>query len=284
MSREAPCPAEARVAAEAACGSDLLLKLISDRRGSAVWRVSGSERVAALKVGSGPEGAAITARETTVLERMRIHGTLLSRGRGHEMAWMLRPWYEGPSSWEAMRSARTGEGPLSLARTRAVELCEAVAQLHATGWVHSDLQPQHDIHTQDGVRFIDMAWAWNPDKLAASPLFMGGLPHLLAPELALSIHKGERPVAPSPSAEVYTLAASLWWAITEEWPLDYGRAGIDASKATAAALREVIGTREMPLRSPRIWPVVQDGLAHVLLAPPETRPSAAELADWLRAS
>jgi hypothetical protein len=111
------------------------------------------------------------------------------------------------------------------------------------------------------------------------------MPHLLAPEVAAAVEDGVRPVAPSRPAEVYTLAASLWWAITGGWPLDYGGAGVDPAKLTAAQLRRAIGEGAFRLHSPSVWPGVQRVLAATVLAqPPERRPTAAELAVAVRAA
>ncbi|WP_314207208.1 serine/threonine-protein kinase [Streptomyces justiciae] len=236
----------------------------------------------AVKAGTGPDGAAITARETAAVTRMSAPGTVLAHGRGDALAWMLTPWYDGLSTWDVLHDVRAGTCQSPAARHHMIDLCEAVAALHREGWVHGDLQPSHAIHTTDGIRFVDCSWSWHPDRLAPSLLFRGGLPHLLAPELAQSIHEGVRPVAPSMSAEVYTLAASLWWAATGDWPRDYAHTGIAPGKVTAPVLRQIIGTCQIPLRRPYAWPDVQQVLAAVLTAPADCRRTAAELAQRLR--
>ncbi|WP_316741027.1 hypothetical protein [Streptomyces sp. MK7] len=111
------------------------------------------------------------------------------------------------------------------------------------------------------------------------------MPHLLAPELAAAVEDGMRPVAPSQPAEVYTLAASLWWAITGDWPLDYEGAGADPAQLTASELRRAIGKGAFQVRSPSMWPGVQRVLSTTVLAqPPELRPTAVELAAAVRAA
>ncbi len=167
-----------------------------------------------MKIGAGPEGSAITSREAEALSAMGEAGALLAYGQGRRSAWMVTPWYEGPSTWEALADVRYGDGNLDAGLGRVVELCEAVAQLHQADWVHGDLQPGHAIHTDLGFALIDCSWAWHPERLFPSMLFRGGMPHLLAPELAASVEAGDRPVTPSRAAEVYTLAACLWWAIS----------------------------------------------------------------------
>jgi serine/threonine protein kinase len=282
MTAETPCPVEARTAAETLCGPGTHLKLISNRRSSVVWQAHGPLKAVAVKVGTGPDGSAITARETTAARRMCTAGAVLAHGRGDALAWMVTPWYDGPSTWEVLHDVRAGTFQPHAAVQHMIDLCDAVAALHQEGWVHGDLQPSHAIHTADGVRFIDCSWSWHPDRLEASHDFRGGLPHLLAPELARSVQDGIRPVAPSASAEVYALAASLWWSITGDWPRDYTRIGIDPGTMTAPVLRQIIGTREIPLRRPIVWPGVQQILADALTTPAEHRPGAAEIARRLR--
>lgn len=233
-------------------------------------------------MGTGPHGTPVTARETTALIAMGQGHALLAHGHSEAAAWMITRWYDGPSTWQALHAVRAGVGLRSAALSHMIGLCEAVARLHQDGWVHADLQPAHALHTPSGVRLIDCSWAWHPEKLAPSPLFHGGRPHFLAPELALSIHEGERPVAPSQPSEVYTLAATLWTAITGDWPLDYAHIGVDPAALAPADLRRIISTGTIPLHGPWSWPDVQDILSDVLTQPAEHRPTAAELASRLR--
>jgi hypothetical protein len=42
-----------------------------------------------------------------------------------------------------------------------------------------------------------------PTRMPPSALLRGGMPHLLAPELATAVQLGKLPVAPQPAAEVF---------------------------------------------------------------------------------
>lgn len=280
--REPICPVEARGKARELCGGTAQWELISDRRGSAVWKARGPAGAVAVKVGRG-EGAAITSREAAVLERMPHHGgPPPSFGRSQEAAWLITPWYEGPSTWDLFRDVREGRDGFGPARDAAVAVCEAVGALHQAGWVHGDLQPQHFIHTAAGVRLVDCSWAWSPD-LSPSYMFRGGLVHLLSPQLAASVEEGIRPVAPTQQDEVYTLASSLWWACTGSWPLDYEAAGVSTGKMTAPELRRIIGEGHVPLASAdKPWPSFLGALRATLSAPASQRPTPLQLAAWLR--
>ncbi|WP_280665771.1 MULTISPECIES: hypothetical protein [unclassified Kitasatospora] len=260
--------------AEYRCGP-VELKEITYRRGSAVWKATGPVATVAIKSGYG-EGAEITVREAAVLDALA--GCSATAGSN----WYVTDWVDGPSTWEVFRSARESadDGGRVQALGGAIELCRAVAALHAEGWVHSDLQPSHGIHATAGVRLIDFAWAWHPG-FEQHPAFRGGITHLVAPELAASIAAGVRPVRPSVQAEVYALAGVLWTCVTGAWPLDYVAAGIDWNATTPDELRAAIATAEIPLAAARPWAEVQSVLADVLSAGPQKRPTAVELANVL---
>ncbi|MFF3097616.1 hypothetical protein [Streptomyces cyaneofuscatus] len=275
---EKRCPREAVQAATDLYGP-VVLHPVSDQRGSAVWRVVGPNGTAAVKVGFG-DAAYVTAREAAVLDRMRLSWYRATHGTAEDAYWIVTPWFAGPSTREVFDALHDGRADRNDAHKAAIDLCRTVAGLHGRGWVHADLQPEHAIHTTTGVRLIDMSWSWRPG-FPPSPRFMGGVPHLLAPELAASIEAGVRPVMPSPPAEVYALAGVLWTCVTGRWPLDYRWAGIRPHAIGAAGLRQAISTGSIPLDSARPWPELQHVLEDVLLAPASERPTEAQLADLI---
>ncbi|MEU5069587.1 hypothetical protein AB0G95_36765 [Streptomyces virginiae] len=280
MGQHPPLPPAARAAAEAACGPVELTE-ITDRRGSAVWKATGPDgHAAAVKVGYG-DGLPVTTREGEVLRLLR-RPDLLGAGTAAEASWLVTRWLDGPSTYKLFAPYRGGESGQEQALAAAVGLCRAVADLHAAGWIHSDLQPAHALHTPAGVQLIDLAWAWGPG-FEPTNAFRGGIVHLLAPELAASINVGLTPITPSPAADVYALAGSLWTCVTGGWPLDYHAAGIDPHHLSPAQLRARISNRAAPLSPARPWPELQKPLRDVLLAPRSNRPTANELEDLLAA-
>ncbi|WP_380283651.1 hypothetical protein [Kitasatospora purpeofusca] len=270
--------AAALKAAEAVCGP-VELEEISDRRGSAVWKASGPRGVVSIKLGTG-EAAEVTAREASVLDQ--LPGYTVTVGRFDGRVWFVTPWLTGPSTWDVFRPVRTGEGGRVEALAAAVDLCRAVTDLHEAGWVHGDLQPQHGIHTEQGVRLLDFAWS---RRLGITPwsTFDGTMIHLTAPELAARIINGPQPVETTQSADVYALAGTLWTCVTGTWPLDYETAGL-AKGTPLDALRKAIAHRAVPLTTRLPWPSLQARLRHVLLAAPDHRPSAAELTMLVKAA
>lgn len=272
------CPAEALKAAEAVCGA-VELTAITDRRGCAVWKAAGPAASVAIKYGRG-EGTEATVREARVLGR--LPGRRVTAGRAGEGSWLVTPWLHGPSTWQLFGPVRKGIRGHDQVLAGAVELCRAVAELHAAGWAHGDLQPAHGVHTADGVRLLDFAWSWR-EGARPWPAFHGGITHLVAPELAERIVTDPRSATPAPAADVYALAGTLWTCTTGRWPLDYAAAGLPP-QTEPAGRREAIATGRIPLDRATPWPSLQSALRPVLLDGPAARPTAAELAAVLAAT
>jgi serine/threonine protein kinase len=269
---------EALKVAEAICGP-LELSEISNRRGSAVWKATGPRGSVSIKLGTG-EAAEVTAREASVLDQMP--GYTVTVGRFAGGVWYVTPWLTGPSTWKVFRPLRKGNGGQDAALAAAVGLCRAVGALHAEGWVHGDLQPEHGIHGEDGTaRLLDFAWA---RKVGETPwtTFDGTLIHLTAPELAARIITGPQPVNTTQPADVYALAGTLWMCATGNWPLDYEAAGL-GHRASVEEKRKAIASRVVPMSAAMPWPALQACLRYVLLAEPDDRPTAAELAKLIEA-
>ncbi|OON76210.1 hypothetical protein GBW32_12205 [Streptomyces tsukubensis] len=274
------CPTRARAAAEEACGGPVGLAEVTHRRGAAVWKATVHAGTSvAVKAGYG-EVRTVTAREAEALRL--LPGYRVVSGQDDDVGWFVTPWLSGPSTWEVFRPVREGGPDRGGVLEAADGLCRAVAALHALGWVHSDLQPDHGILTDDGVRLIDLSWALRPGS-APDGAFRGGIPHLVAPELSARLALAQHPVTPTAAADVYALAGTLWACVTGRWPLDYRAEGIDPTQLTCAELHAVIAGRRLPLDDCTRWPAMRDTLRPVLLGHADDRPAAAELAGMIRA-
>ncbi|MCL6298644.1 hypothetical protein [Streptomyces kronopolitis] len=274
-----PFPTPAVASTEAACGTPVELTEISYRRGAAVWKAAGPDGTVAVKAGDG-KGAAATQREAAVLKALGWPDYLLASGGDSDVAWLVTHWFAGPSTWQVFAPVRSGADGKDGALSASVDLCRAVAELHASGWIHSDLQPSHGIHTDHGVRLIDCSWSWR-DGTEPVTEFRGGITHLVAPELAESVNSARQSPTPSTATDVYALAGTLWTCVTGRWPLDYAGTDIDPGRITPAELRTHIAGRRLPLDSATPWPAFQDILRPALLGRAGDRPTAAELAETL---
>ncbi|QHC32755.1 hypothetical protein [Streptomyces sp. HF10] len=87
-----------------------------------------------------------------------------------------------------------------------------------------------------------------------------------------------RPVCPTVADEVWTLAASIWWAASGQWPRDYRALAIDPSVFTESEPAKVLVRYGALLAH---WPELEAVLRYVLEAPAESRPSALDLAQHL---
>ncbi|MFD9595600.1 phosphotransferase [Kitasatospora sp. NPDC059973] len=186
--------------------------------------------------------------------------------------------------WDALEAAHRSADTAAERRsilTTAAEAAEALAELHAAGWTHGDLQPDHVVFEDDAVRIIDLACAQGPVPM---PFYVhrGGMTHTTAPEVAASVIGSTEHIATTPEADVWSLAASLFWSWTRTPPTDYrdpdsGRAELLADIATGR-LRDLAAVR--PWSFPPFEDAVLAGLAH----DPARRPSAAVLARFLRST
>jgi serine/threonine protein kinase len=94
-----------------------------------------------------------------------------------------------------------------------IDLCRALASLHAQGVVHRDLKPENVIREAGGrVVLMDLGVGLDTTDPSASGLG-GGSPLYMPPE-ALS---GGRP---KPSSDVYSLGVLLFHLVTGRWPVE----------------------------------------------------------------
>lgn len=243
-------------------------KLLHDRRGTTLYRVGET----ALKITDG----LMAAREGEIL---RLLGADIYRAHGWDgpRSWMSARWIDGTGLWDALEPAYRGDDTAATRRrmlTVAAGAARELAGLHAAGWAHGDLQPDHIIGEGEVTHIIDLACAQGP---ADVPFYShrGGLAHTTAPEIAEAIVSAEDHVTVTPQADVWSLGASLWWAWTRTTPIAYTDpgAGRTALLADIAALR-----RADPAAAPWPFPVFEEVVMACLAADPADRPTARQLA------
>ncbi|MFJ9952852.1 hypothetical protein [Kitasatospora sp. NPDC091207] len=248
-------------------------KLLHERRGTTFFKVGDT----ALKITDG----LMAGREGEVLAAL---GAAHYRAHGQHAggSWLAMRWIDGTSLWGALEPAhRGGDTPAGhrAILTAAAKAAEALAELHAAGWIHGDLQPDHLVFEDQTVRIIDLACAQGPVSV---PFYVhrGGLAHTTAPETAALILDTTDHITTTPEADVWSLAASLFWSWTRTPPTDYR----DPQGRRPELLADTAAGRQHELATVRPWPfpAFEDALSAGLATGPVRRPSAGALAQLLR--
>lgn len=261
-----------RIITRLGLGGDAEPELLHDRRGTTVHRANGF----ALKITTG----LMAGREGDIL---RLLGAEHYRDHGWEddgRSWLLLRWIDATTLWDALAPARHDDGPDGRRRILSLtaRATTALAELHAVGWNHGDLQPDHILYEGPVTHLIDLACAQGPADVPHYP-HRGGLAHTCAPEIAAAILSRDGHVTITPAADVWSLGASLWWSWTRTTPIAYG----DPAAKRVAQLTDIAALRRTPA-SARPWPfpALEDVLQACLAADPDARPTAKELAASLQ--
>ncbi|MFH9943598.1 protein kinase [Streptomyces murinus] len=286
-----PPPAEAVKTLEDRFGS-LAHSLLCDRRGSRVWKITTGSGAMALKAnvpasGNARDKALELEQENRCLLRLGEAGAIdqgyrIDSGRSDDGHWLAVRWIDGVPLWRAFSLARGPEGDrpsvrpwlLGIARTWAQRL----ARLHAVGWAHADVQPTNALVVRTGITgVIDYALACGPDPTDRLP-YRGALIHTTAPEIAdavLSTDDGTH-IQAAPSADIWSLGASLFWCWTGHRPVLYED---DAERR--GKLRAITQGHLLDLNAVRPWffPEFERLITSCMNVDPAARPTAAELAE-----
>lgn len=274
------------------CGG---VRLVTDRRGSRVYQLRFPTGDIALKLAvhnneeqGVREAHRLARREATVLADLPtfVPGYLIDSGDlDGGGSWLALRWVEGITVRRLFTPARHGDNSPTL-RERllraALDIAHRLAQLHALGWRHADLQPAHILLGPTTVHLIDFALAQGPHPLQPEVTYRGGLVHFTAPETAAEIlaTPDSRGITINEPAEVYALAAVLHHAWTGQVPTNY----TDNRAHWQAKLTDIAHKRQHDLASIRPWPWsgFENVLRQALTFEPEGRiPSMASFRDAL---
>ncbi|MGW4492616.1 protein kinase domain-containing protein [Streptomyces sp. NPDC004376] len=256
-------------------------RLVANRRGSMVWEVEGNRGHYAVKVGypieatadwpAQPWTALAPAREGAVLYRLGFDD--FAYGEWEHGTWNFQPWHEGPDLYQLWEPCRTPDSAIGPHRSVALGCVEALAELHAKGWAHGDVQPAHFIIGPERTHLIDLALArgGNVPEGCDFP-FRGCLVHYEAPEIARSVlATGE--AEPTQEADIYALGASLLISATGWRAVEY------PDDAPRPVQREAVAAgRRRPVKVPgEMGELIDAMLSHA----PEDRPTVYEVGKAL---
>ncbi|MEU7024381.1 hypothetical protein ABZ990_27550 [Streptomyces sp. NPDC046203] len=288
-----PPPSEALSLLQNHVGRPCTARLLSDRRGSRAWKVSGPRGAAAVKANnpddeSARDKAAEIAQEDDHVTRLIATGALgpgyrIDAGTWTRGRWLAVRWIDGTPLWRTLALARGPEGDrpavrpwlLRIARTWA----DSLARMHAAGWAHADIQPMNTLVRDGRAELVDYALACGPDDVPRLP-YRGALTHTTAPEIAAAVlaTPTDTHIQARPPADVWGLGASLFWCWTGYTPVAY-----EDDVARSEKLRAIAKGTTLSLAEFRPWSFPQfEAAVTACLAPaPEDRPTAAAVADML---
>ncbi|MFE1781008.1 protein kinase [Streptomyces sp. NPDC059506] len=272
-------------------GEPASVRLLSDRRGSRVWKVQGLLGAVALKA-NNPEGddasdkAAEMAQEDDHLLRLTEAGALspdyrVDAGVWQGGRWLAVRWVDGAPLWRALALARGAEGDRASVRPWLLGIASTWAQhlarMHAADWAHADVQPTNTLVARDGrAAVIDYALACGPHNDRRVP-YRGALTHTTAPEIATAIlaTSTDIHVQAQPAADIWSLGASLFWCWTGHRPVAYDDGADRTEKLRAIAKGS---TTAIGVVRPWRFPALEEAVAACPSTDPADRPTARELA------
>ncbi|MGW2652134.1 hypothetical protein ACWC1D_00505 [Streptomyces sp. NPDC001478] len=244
---------------------------------SIVWqaRVVDSPRRLAIKVGwpigEYPWTGRAPAYEALVLRHL---GTDAWSGTTTTGTWCARDWLEGADLITACRTRP---------RAAAAAAARALATLHAHGWVHGDLTPEHFVLDPSGTtHLLDLAIAQTSDPTIEIPdelrfPYPGADVRYEAPETSETILQGHIP-RPTPATDVYGWGASVYRAV-----LGHPRTQAPAPLTPESYAAFRTATVEGRFHSDQVRGSLGELVAAALDPNPAARPSARDIALRLTA-
>jgi hypothetical protein len=193
----------------------------------------------------------------------------LARDSGH--VYIAYEYVPGRTLREALNTGEIGDrGAVEV----AAQLLEALAHAHRRGIVHRDVKPSNVLLAETGtavdVRLLDFGLAQMAefDTLTAR----GDVPGTLAYVSPERLHGEEATEA----ADVWAVGVILWEALAKTHPFR-------ADTLVETQSRILAGPEPLERARPDLPPAVLDAVSSALVLDPTRRPSAAGLADELRA-
>ncbi|MFI9050671.1 protein kinase [Streptomyces sp. NPDC053427] len=251
-------------------------QLVVNRRGSTVWDVQTPGGRLAVKLGYPTPTHAWTAlapaREATILRQLIAQEVLF--GDWQEGTWSAQPWREGEALFDLWEPGRHPTKPATPNLDQALSCAVALADLHAAGWTHGDVQPNHFVIGPAGSFLIDLGLARGGEVPEVYDFrYRGCLVHYEAPEISRSILETGTAV-PTQEADVYALGASLFISATGWRHVPY------PDDADRKDQRQAIVDR--PHRKITVPGALGKLIEHMMSREPADRPTSAEVRQELK--
>jgi eukaryotic-like serine/threonine-protein kinase len=197
-----------------------LVELVGRGATARVWRARDElldRDVAVKQVGELGEQPAPGLVEARLAARVRhphvagVHDLVTHDGS----CWLVMNYYRGASLASILRGGR-GRLPAPVTATLGLQLLAALRAVHTAGVVHCDVKPANLLLGEDGrLVLVDFGIAETVDGGPAHPArrtgHVIGSPAYMAPELV-------RGNAPQPSADLWSLGATLYTAVQGAGP------------------------------------------------------------------
>ncbi|MEV0845414.1 hypothetical protein AB0J21_05905 [Streptomyces sp. NPDC049954] len=291
MGQDPAPPAEALSLLAGRLGERVDARLLSDRRGSRTWKVTGPGGAAAVKANvPGNDGArdkaAEMVQEDDHLVRLADAGAIspgyrMGAGAWEGGRWLAVHWIDGPLLWHALAPARDADGDRSDIRARLMRITRTwsarLARLHAVDWTHADVQPTNTLVADGRAELIDYALACGPNPAAPRLPYRGALTHTTAPETAAAL-LGTPPdthIQAEPPSDIWSLGASLYWCWTGQRPVIYSP---EADREDMLRLIAQGRTADLAITRPWPFPEFEEIIAACLAGDPAVRPTAQSMA------
>ncbi len=164
-----------------------------------------------------------------------------------------------------------GVQPPAVAAEWGRQIASGLHAAHTAGLVHRDLKPSNILLT-DGLlaKITDFGLAREPSSTVTRHGSLLGTLEFMAPE-----QLADAPTC-GPAADVYALGATLFWVLTGQLPLDYGRSIAGAMTAIRTGF-----VRHLRQADPKQPPELDALLNKMLARNPADRPTASQVVQAL---
>ncbi|MEM7734322.1 MAG: protein kinase [Deinococcota bacterium] len=208
-----------------------LMHEVSNRRGAKLLKVIANNKTFGLKFTTSANDA--IAHEASILKALPkfTDSMHVAEGNYQSRAWLLMRWLSATPVYQHVQALKRDlDDPKPSLLTLFMAMFTKVADLHALGYVHGDLQPDHFLIAEDGrIRLLDFGLTHKP---SSGFNYQGALVHFSPPEVcSQQLEHKEAPeykeaLAYEAISEVYSLASVVFFLYTGHIYPDYGGDGL----------------------------------------------------------